>query len=109
MNLGPDVFTAAPPLAIGIALIIAAGGWALVQYGKAAAARARAKNIDDLKSEHDADLAQLKGEVADLRAEIKRLRADYDGEIRRLQNLLLEEQREAFRLRGLLAAAGIED
>lgn len=116
MTLGSEVFTQAPPYFIGFALIIFAFAHFTRQRNEALKDRAEAleeererdkKRLNEVELETNEKIEKLNNQIDTLEAKIDEMKALYDSEIKRLQDLLLDAQREGFRLKGILTENGI--
>lgn len=116
MSLGTEVFTQAPPWFIGFALVIFALAYFTRQRNEALKERAKSleeqrkadkQRFEQSESETNDRIEKLNKQVDDLEAKIDEMKKMYDSEIKRLQELLLDSQREGFRLKGILTDNGI--
>ena len=116
MSMGTEIFTQAPPYFIGFALVIFAFAHFTRQRNEALKDRAEAleaqrkkdkDRLDEVELETGEKIEKLNIQIDALEGKIDEMKRMYDSEIKRLQEMLLDSQREGFRLKGILADNGI--
>ena len=114
--MGTEIFTQAPPYFIGFALVIFAFAHFTRQRNEALKDRAEAleaqrkkdkDRLDEVELETGEKIEKLNIQIDALEGKIDEMKRMYDSEIKRLQEMLLDSQREGFRLKGILADNGI--
>lgn len=114
--MGNEIFTQAPPYFIGFALVIFAFAHFTRQRNGALKDRAEAleaqrkrdkDRLDEVELETGEKIEKLNAQIDALEGKIDEMKRMYDSEIKRLQEMLLDSQREGFRLKGILADNGI--